>query len=137
MGRVLATLSAVLILALVAGGLTEATLAYGHGVGQDTVANKPTQTPTQESSPKPTPKASTPVATPSPTPTPTPSPSTAPTATTSSFVHMRSGMSTATSIVLNLNTGSVVTLLSGGDAAWQEVEYGGYQGYVYKSYLIY
>jgi hypothetical protein len=135
MGRAIATLTAVLILALLAGGLTEATLAYGHGVGQDNFARPSSTTkPATSSTPKPTPVPATPTPTPAATPVPTPS---AATATTNSFVHMREGMSTSTAIILNLNADSVVTLLSGGDSTWQEVEYDGYQGYVYTTYLSY
>lgn len=142
MGRAVATLCGILVLALVAGCLTEASFAYGHGIGNDPVSSVAT-VPAKSASPTPSPTkapASTPIATPtfSPTPTPTPSatPST-PTAATNSFVHLRSQMSTASTILANLNADTTVILLSGGDSSWQEVSVDGYDGYVYRTYLNY
>jgi hypothetical protein len=143
MSRALATLGGVLVLALLAGGLTEATLAVG---GRGTIANdallRPMATSTTNTSVQSKVKA-TPTATPKPTPsvtsspTPSPSPTSANTATTNAFVHLRAGASTSTAILLNLNGDTQVELLSYSDPQWQEVEYQGTIGYVYKSYLSY
>jgi hypothetical protein len=135
MGRVVAILGGVLVLALMAGVLTEAALARGHrgGVGEDAVL-----LPTRKAavvSPTPTPTVvPTPVATAAPTPAPTPA---APTAVTNSFVHMRSSNSFTAPILYDLNGGTVVRVLPGGDAQWQAVEYSGQSGYIFKTYLTY
>jgi len=50
---------------------------------------------------------------------------------------MRSGASTTTPIVADLNGGSVVTLGSYSDSQWQQVTYNGLNGYIFKSYLAY
>lgn len=141
MGRAVATFGGVLILALVAGGLTEATLAFGrHGsLTNDALLRplyrspKPTPSPTSSpvASPSVTPVAS---ATPSITPAPTP---VIPRATTNSFVHMRAGKSTSTTILIDLNGGTVVDLLPDQDAQWQQIRYQGLSGYIYKTYLSY
>jgi uncharacterized protein YgiM (DUF1202 family) len=143
MSRAVATLGGVLVLALLAGALTELTLAVG---GRGTIANdallRPMSASVATSTPKATPKK-TPVATASPTPSPSvsPSPSASPssseTATTNAFVHLRAGASTSTAILLNLNGGTQVELLSYSDPEWQEVEYQGTIGYIFKSYLEY
>lgn len=135
MSRLFAILGGVLVLALVAGGLTEATLAFGHsgGAGDDAslrpAATQPTAKPT--ASPKP-------AATPAPTAAPTPSPTPAGRqATTNSFVHLRASNSTSSAILANLDGGTMLELLPYSDSAWQEVQYNGTTGYVYKSYLTY
>lgn len=141
MGRAMATLAGVLVLALLAAGLSEATLAVGHrgGISDDTaerstVVVTPSATPRIVASPSALP-SSTPAATPSPTPSS--SLSAGPVATTNSFVHMRSAESTSSAILFNLNGGTQVQLLSGGDTEWQEVEYQGADGFVFKTYLNY
>jgi hypothetical protein len=136
--RVVATFGGVLVLALVAGALTEATLAFGHhGRLTNDALLRPLGTPTPSPSvaPKatPTPK---PTATPTPTPTPTATPVAA-TATTNAFVHMRAGKSTSTAILIDLNGGTVVTLLPDSNAQWQQVRYNGLTGYIFKTYLQY
>lgn len=135
MGRVVAILGGVLVLAFVAGGLTEATLAFGHrgGITDDTSLRPQLKPRTPLPTPRPT-VAPTPAATPVPTPSPTPA---GHTATTNSFVHMRVSNSTSSNILANLNGGTVVQLLPYSDSSWQEVQYQGLTGYVYKSYLRY
>ena len=138
--RVAAILSGILVLALLAGGLTEATLAIGHsGRITDDRSLRPAQaTPTASprgAKPSATPTASVkPTASPTVTPMPTPA---GPTATTNSFVHLRAGKSTSTTILADLDGGTVVQLLPDSDAQWQEVRYNGLTGYIFKSYLAY
>jgi uncharacterized protein YgiM (DUF1202 family) len=134
LGRVTAILSGILLLALLAGGLTEAALAIGHrGSLVDDVRLRPMVG-------RPRPASPTPSATPSPTPVPTaaatpvPAP-TLPSATTNSFVHMRAGKSTSTAILTDLDGGTVVQVLPDSDAQWQQVQYNGLTGYIFKSYL--
>jgi uncharacterized protein YgiM (DUF1202 family) len=137
MGRAVATLSGVLILALMAAGLTEATLALGHrGNITDDTAERPQASPasvmTPDATPKSTPFAS-PVAEASPSAMSPPTPSLE--GTTNAFVHMRASESTSSAILFNLNSGTEVQILAGGNAQWQEVEYDGTSGYVFKTYL--
>lgn len=78
-------------------------------------------------------------ATPAATPAPAPAQA-APavkTATTVSFVHMRTGKSTNTPIIINLDGGTVVELRNDSDKYWQGVVYQGKNGYIYKTYLQY
>lgn len=139
MSRVLAILGGVLVLALVAGGLTEATLAFGHSgsIGDDASLRSPAglRTVKPTASPKPSATvAATPAATSAPTPSPTPA---GRQATTNSFVHLRASNSTSSNILANLDGGTVVQLLPYSDSLWQEVQYNGLTGYVYASYLSY
>jgi uncharacterized protein YgiM (DUF1202 family) len=122
----------VLILALLAAGLTEATVALGpHGrIANDAALRPATPTPT----PTPAPTA---VPTPEPTPEPTATPVPARTATTNGFVHMRASNTTASAIIIDLNAGSKVELLAYSDNLWQQVRYSGYTGYIWKAYLAY
>ena len=138
MGRVTATLSGILVLALLAGGLTEATLALGHHGGiaddaklrpQSSVTPTPTPSPSSSSTPSP---AATLAATPTPVATPV-----LKTAVTNSFVRIRAGKSTTSAIMYELNGGTVVGLLPGGDSTWQQVSYQGSIGYIYRTYLTY
>ena len=137
MSRAFATLGGILILALCAGVLAEATLAVG---GRGTIAN---DTLLRPSSPAPSPSPAKAKAAPSPTPnptpvlTPSPTPLAGPTATTNAFVHLREGDSTDTPILENLNGGTEVSLLPYSNSTWQEVEYQGITGYIYRSYLEY
>ena len=133
MRRVIFSAIGIIVLTLAAVGLTEATLAIGHRgrIADDKAAHTPSPKPTPSATPSSTP---TPTLTPVPTPVPTP---TTRTATTNSFVHMRSGASTTTPIVADLNGGSVVTLGSYSDSQWQQVTYNGLNGYIFKSYLAY
>jgi len=139
--RLAATFGSLVILAVLAGGLTEATMALG---GRGSLANdillRPLKLGASPSvSPSTTPKPTV-SATPSPTPVATPAPTPAvPTATTNSYpiVHMRVGKSASTAIVTDLNGGTVVQLLSDSDAQWQQVRYNGFTGYIYKIYLTY
>lgn len=139
MGRAAAILAGVLVLALVAGGLTEATLAVGHQgvISDDTLvrAGLRKASPTPSVSPSTAPKPTS-TATPSASVMPTPTPS-GPKATTNAFVHLRASNSTTSAIIDNLNGGTVVTLLPYSDAQWQQVQYNGETGYVFKTYLIY
>jgi hypothetical protein len=50
---------------------------------------------------------------------------------------MRSGKSTATPILYDLNGETVLKRLPDSDAQWQQVEYNGTVGYVFKAYLRY
>ena len=143
MERFAATFGSLVILAVLAGGLTEATMALG---GRGSLANdillrplnlggtpSPTATPKPTASPTPSP---TPTATPAPTPVPTVA---VPTATTNSYpiVHMRAGKSASTAVITDLNGGTLVQLLSDSDAQWQQVRYNGLVGYIFKQYLTY
>jgi uncharacterized protein YraI len=133
MGRAAVILSSILVLALLAGGLTEATLAIGRrGVISDDRSARPKSV---VASPSPSASA-TPSATPVPTVAATPAPALN-TATTNAFVHMRAGKSTSTAILTDLNGGVVVQLLPDSDAQWQQVDYNGIIGYIFKSYLAY
>lgn len=87
--------------------------------------------------PKPAPA---PLAQPEPTPpapAPAPAAPAAKTATTISFVHLRSGKSTSTPIIQDLDGGTVVTLRNDSDPTWQGVTVNGRDGYIYKTYLQY
>lgn len=136
MGRIVSTAAGVLVLAVLAAGLTETTLAVGaRGRINDDAGLKATPKPSVKASPKPAPAVSaSPTAAPSATPVPTPA---GPTATTNSFVHMRAAKSTNSTILYNLNGGTVVRLLPDVDSTWQQVEYNGTTGYIYKTYLAY
>jgi hypothetical protein len=138
MGRATVIFSGILVLALLAGGLTEATLALGHrGALSDDRSLRPDTSVVRSASPSPSASAS-PSATPAPavasTPVPTPG---LPTATTNSFVHLRAGKSTSTAILIDLNGGTVIQLLPDVDAQWQQVQYNGLTGYIFKTYLTY
>jgi uncharacterized protein YgiM (DUF1202 family) len=50
---------------------------------------------------------------------------------------MRAGKSTSTAILMDLNGGTAVQLLSDSDAQWQQVQYNGLTGYIFKTYLAY
>ena len=145
MGRAFATFGGVMVLALLAGGLTEATMALGHnGSLSNDALLRPYRSPV--ATPKPTVVATatpfvaptpTPLATPVPTASPAPTATPSATATTNSFVHMRAGKSTSTAILTDLNGGAVVQLLPDQDAQWQQVRYNGLTGYIFKTYLVY
>jgi len=138
-GRVLATLVGVLVLALLAGGMTEATLAIGHrGSINDDTKERPAHVQAAMPLPKPSSKPSsspTPAVTPATTPAVTPTPG--PTVTTNAFVHMRADKSTSSPIIANLDGGTVLQELPDSDSQWQQVMYNGTKGYVYKTYLVY
>ena len=93
-------------------------------------------TSTEQSQSQPANPAPNPVATPAPAPAPVAAPA-AKTATTVSFVHMRTGKSTNTPIITNLDGGVVVELRNDSDKYWQGVIYQGKNGYIYKTYLQY
>ncbi|MDB5179036.1 MAG: hypothetical protein JWN01_979 [Patescibacteria group bacterium] len=134
--RGLAIFGGILTLAVLAGGLTEATLAIGHrgGIMDDTLS-RPVGHATPAPTPKPAPSATPASAAPA-TPVPTLGPSSdGPTAITNSFVHMRAGKSTATAILADLDGDTRVRLLPDSDAQWQQVEYNGLVGYIFKTYL--
>ncbi len=133
MKRVVFTVIGILALTLVAAGLAEATLLFGHhGRLSDDQQARPAATPTPTPSPTPAPTL-----TPAPAPVPTPTPVPVRTAVTNSFVHLRAGASTSTTILANLNGGTVVTLGSYVDSQWQQVQYNGQNGYIFKTYLNY
>lgn len=137
MRRTLLILSGVLVLALLAGGLTEVALAIGHRslIVDDAPSRKTNPSPkaTPKTTPSPTPSAvATPVVTPTPVATPV-----VPTATTNGFVRLRTGASTSTPVLAELNGGTVVILGTYQDAQWQEVTVNGVHGYIYRSYLAY
>jgi hypothetical protein len=133
MGRVVETLGGVLILGLLAGIATEATIANGH-VGS--ISNDALLRPVSHMHVIPT-------ATPIPSPAPIVSASVTPivapkiTATTNAFVHLRASNSTASSIVADLSGGSIVQILPISDAQWQQVSFNGQTGYIFKTYLVY
>lgn len=134
MGRATAIFIGILILALLAGGLTEVALAVG---GRGMLANDVLSRPKTQAKTTPAPSSSvTPAATPVTTPTPTPTPAAA-TAITNSFVHLRAAASTSSNILTDLNGGTVVQLLPYVDPEWQQVQYNGFTGYIFKSYLNY
>lgn len=54
---------------------------------------------------------------------------------TVSYVNVRSGKSTSTAIVANLEAGTVVELRDGSNSTWQAVTYQGKPGYIFKEYL--
>jgi len=140
MSRFIASMVGGLILAILAAGLTEATLAIGQrgSLSNDTSLRPAAGVAHHAVPPTPAPKSSAPTPAGTPTPAPTPSPTPAvPTATTSSFVHLRAQPSTSSQILANLNGGTVVELLGGGTSQWQEVEWNGVIGFVYESYLTY
>jgi uncharacterized protein YgiM (DUF1202 family) len=58
-------------------------------------------------------------------------------AVTNSFVHLRAGKSIYTNILTDLNAGTTVQLLPDSDAQWQQVQYNGLTGYIFKIYLTY
>jgi uncharacterized protein YgiM (DUF1202 family) len=133
--RAIYTIVGILSLTLVAGGLTEVSMAFGqsHLAGDYWVRPAVTVTPSPSVSPSPSPTLSpTPVVTPAPTPAPA-----AATATTVSFVRLRAGASTATAVVAELQGGTVVTLGAYSDSQWQEAYVNGAHGYIFKSYLRY
>lgn len=125
------------MLAVVAAGLAEATLAFGQvgrisddaGVRHAVV----TLTPKLTATPVPTPA---PTVTPTVAPTPVPT-AVAPHAVTNSFVHLRQSNSTSSAILMDLNGGTIVTLLPYSDSQWQQVQYNGLTGYIFRSYLMY
>jgi hypothetical protein len=109
------------------------------GFGGNTATNPspapaPAPTPAQ-AQPIPTPQAASPAAA-ATTPAPTAVPA-AKTAITVSFVHMRTGKSTGTPVVFDLDGGTTVTLRDDSDPTWQGVTYQGKDGYIYKTYLQY
>jgi hypothetical protein len=138
--RWLAIMGGVLILALLAGGLTEVALAFGRmnstaddvlvrPMDQRSVAPTPTPTPTPTPAPPSTP-------TPTLTLTPTPTPA-GPTAVTNGFVRLRASNTTASAVLAELNGGTRVQLLPVSDSQWQKVQYGNLVGYIFKAYLRY
>lgn len=68
--------------------------------------------------------------------TPAPEPA-APTATTKSFVRFRAARSTSSTVLAELQAGTVVTLGSYVDSKWQQATYNGQTGYIAKAYLQY
>lgn len=133
----------VLLLAILAAGLTESALAVGRlNTTTDDLLFRPRHT--ASPTPKPSPSVTaTPSATPTPpsaggvTPVPaTPTPNVA-MATTNAFVHMRASNSTSSAILTDLNGGTKVELLPYRDAQWQKVKYNGLIGYIFTSYLTY
>lgn len=135
MVRAGATFGGVLILGMLAGSLTEATLAFGahSSLTNDALVRPAAPRPTTTATPSP-------IVTPTlaPTPPPTPAPAAAVlTATTNSFVHLRASNSTASAILGDLDGGTVVQILPISDGQWQQVRYNGLVGYLFKAYLTY
>ena len=93
-----------------------------------------TQMPTPAALPTP---SSTPSATPTPIPVATSTPLPQRTAITNGFVHMRAAKSTSSAIVVDLQGGTAVVLGNDETSLWQQVNYGSYAGYLWKSYLNY
>ena len=134
MTRVLSIIFGIVVLALVATGLTEAAMAFGQ---HQSTSPEPTTKKTVVVTPK---AVTTVTTTPAPVATPAsaaPAAPTQPTATVNGFVHMRSSATTDSSIIYNLNAGDVVSYDSVDDGLWQAVVYQGSPGYIYKSYLNY
>jgi len=134
--RITSIVFGILVLALIASGLTEAALVIGRP--QAVLVE-----PTVPAAPKPvTPKPVVPVpvepapAAPAPAPTPTPA-ATLPTATINGYVHMRADRSTASAIIADLYAGYIVSYHQVDAGLWQFVTYQGQNGYVYKTYLNY
>ena len=137
----------IFIVALIGLGITYLELNAGQlyerlsgNLGRNT--NQAAPAPESKPATEPAKQAAAPAATTAPAATPAPAPAaaTAPaakTATTVSFVHVRAGKSTSTSILFNLDGGAVVTLRDDSDPTWQGVTYNGQDGYIYKSYLQY
>jgi hypothetical protein len=110
----------ILVLALMATGLTEASLAWGRRpLGNDQAA-RPAATP------KPSPSV-----TPSPTATPAPS------ATVNRAATMRATASVTGVVLFRLTPNTVVTLRGAAAGSWQFVEYSGHTGYIHKDSLNY
>lgn len=59
------------------------------------------------------------------------------TATTKSFVRFRAARSTSSTVLAELQAGTVVTLGDYVDAKWQQATYNGQTGYIAKVYLQY
>lgn len=132
MQRAVFVLLGVLVLSLAAFGLAELTMVYGQRSAiTDDRSVRLSTSPQATATPIPTPSV-----TPTPVPTPVPT-AAAPTVTTISFVHMRTGASTSTPILTDLNGGTVLTLGAYADSQWQQVYYNGRSGYVFKAYLRY
>lgn len=132
----------IIALAIVAGGLTQSSLAWGgRGPAPDVSLVHPTARATLPATTSPVPSIMPPVsaslspsATPAPTPAATPN---GPTATTVSFVRLRAGASTSSGVLAELQGGTVLQLGTYQDSQWQQVSYNGLNGYVFRSYLQY
>jgi len=132
--RITSIVFGILVLALIASGLTEAALVIGRP--QAVLVE-----PTVPAAPKPvTPKPVVPVpvepAPAAPAPAPTPA-ATLPTATINGYVHMRADRSTASAIIGDLYAGYAVNYQQVDAGLWQFVTYQGQNGFVYKTYLNY
>jgi uncharacterized protein YgiM (DUF1202 family) len=138
--RGVAILGGVLVLALLAAGLTQVALAFGQlqSTADDLLLRPKSERVTTSPSPSSsaTPTLTPRPATPAPTATPTPTP-VAPSAVTNSFVRMRASNTTASAVLFELQGGTRVTLLPVSDAQWQKVQYNGKVGYIFKAYLTY
>ncbi len=132
MTRALSIIFGIVVLALVATGLTEAAMALGQ---KQATSPEPTIKQTVVAPPKAAPTVA-PVVAPV-VATPAPAAPVLPTATVNGFVHMRASATTASSIITNLNTGDVVTYTTVDTGLWQAVSFHGIDGYVYKTYLNY
>ncbi len=126
--RAVFTLQGILLLAVIASGLTEFTLVYAkHAAPEVAVSPSPSPSPSPSATPTPT-------ATPTATPVATPAVATV---VTNGFVHMRAGASTSTPIVTDLQAGTTLIRGTYSDSQWQQVSYNGLNGYVFKAYLTY
>lgn len=139
--RAVATFGGVLVIGLLAAGLTEATLAHGgHGKLSNDALLRPLGPIT---SPSPAAGTSHTVA-PSPAPTTipivTPAPVSSirsPVAITNSFVHLRASNTASSTILVDLSAGTPVQVLPTSDAQWQQVSYNGQTGFIFRTYLTY
>jgi hypothetical protein len=130
--RTLATVFGITVLALLASGLTEASLALG---SRQTISPEPMQkiavvSPKVITTVKPPPAALVPAPAVPATPAQL-------SATVNGFVHLRSAATTSSPILVDLNAGNVVQYTAVDSGLWQAVTYQGQSGYVYKSYLNY
>lgn len=132
MTRIFLIVFGILVLALVASGLTEAALVIGRPLSVSVEPKVP-------ATPKPvTPASPTVAPTPAPAPvTPAPAAVPLPTATVNGFVHMRADRSTAAVIITDLYAGNTVQYTQVDAGLWQAVIYQGQNGFVYKTYLNY
>lgn len=150
MERAALTAIGLLVIGVLAAGLTETALALNQRgfiaevapavkSGPTPTSARPGVTATPQLTATPVPPA-VPNVTPTPVPTPLPTPVptvVVPGAVTNSFVHLRAGASTATPILTDLQAGTRVVLGSYRDSQWQEVTVNGYHGYVFRAYLQY
>ena len=139
--RAVATFGGVLVIGLLAAGLTEATLAHGgHGKLTNDALLRPLGPITSPSPAAGPAHAVAPPPVPTTVPVVTPAPVSSiggPTAITNSFVHLRTSNSASSAILVDLSAGTPVQVLPIFDTQWQQVSYNGQTGYIFRTYLTY